>query len=113
MSALVPFRVVESRDPDGVLRIALIGELDLAVADRLSARLEQLTSDGTPVRLDLSRLEFIDGSGIRTLLQAMHDGSRNSERLVEVDRTIGDHVQAVIDLTGVAPTLWPTGASVS
>lgn len=108
MSATVPFRVVESRETDGVLRIALLGELDLAVADQLSARLEQLSRDRIPVRLDLSQLEFIDSSGIRTLLKVMQDGSRNSDRLVEVDRMTSHQVQTVIDITGVAPILWPT-----
>jgi anti-anti-sigma factor len=108
LSKLAPFRVVEGRDTDGVLRIALIGELDLAVADQLSARLEQLSRDGVPARLDLSRLEFMDSSGIRTLLKAMLDGSRDGDRLVEVDRMLGHQVQTVIDLAGVAPILWPT-----
>ena len=112
MSALVPFRAGESRDIDGVLRVALIGELDLAVADQLSARLEQLSSDRIPVRLDLSQLEFIDSSGIRTLLKAMQGGCRNGDRLVEVDRMLGHQVQTVIDLAGVAPILWPTSQSV-
>jgi anti-anti-sigma factor len=112
VSGLVPFRVVESRDPDGVLRIALIGELDLAVADQLSVRLEQLSGDGIPVRVDLSRLAFIDSSGIRTLLKAMQDGRRNGSRLVEVDRMIGHQVQTVVEIAGVAPILWPTNESV-
>jgi anti-sigma B factor antagonist len=112
VSVFVPFRIVESRNTDGVLRIALLGELDLAVADQLSLRLEQLRSDGIPVRLDLSRLEFIDSSGLRTLLKAMQRGRHNTERLVELDRMISHQVQRVIDIAGVAPVLWPTTESV-
>jgi anti-sigma B factor antagonist len=83
VSDLVPFRVVERRDQDDVLRITLIGELDLAVADRLSARLDQLSSDRTRVRLDLSRLTFIDSSGIRSLIRAAQHVSENGEQLIE------------------------------
>src|SRR5581483_12016961 len=46
--------LVESCDADGILRIAMVGELDLAVAVQLSSRLDQLMRDGTPARLDLS-----------------------------------------------------------
>jgi hypothetical protein len=42
----------------------------------------------------------------------MRDGSRNSDRLVEVDPTTGHQVQTVIDIAGVAPILWPTGEPV-
>ena len=110
MSDLVPFRVVERRDQDGVLRITLIGELDLAVADRLTARLDQLCSDRTRVRLDLSRLEFIDSSGIRVLIDAAQHGSKNGgEPLVEFVRQVRRNVETVISLVGAAPILWPSG----
>ncbi len=58
------------------------GELDLAVADQLSARFEQLSGDGIPVRLDLCRLNFIDRSGIRALLKAVRGGCRNGVDLL-------------------------------
>ena len=110
MSDLVPFRVVEGRDRDGVLRITLIGELDLAVADRLSARLDQLRSDRIAVRLDLSRLEFIDSSGIRVLIHAAQHASENGgEPLVEFADEVTQNVERVIGLVGAAPILWPSG----
>lgn len=104
----VPFEVVESRDPDGRLCVALIGELDLAVADQLSGRLEQLISDGTRVRLDLSRLDFIDSSGIRTLVRAAQHGRTDGHTPLEVGHEITRSVQTVIDLVGVAHVLWQT-----
>jgi anti-anti-sigma factor len=111
----VPFRVVESRDPDGRLRIALTGELDLAVADRFSARLAQLSSDRVDVRLDLSGLVFVDSSGIRAMIEAVQRGRQYGDQLVlvlveaipEVTRT----VLATLDLVGVGPVLWPTNDS--
>lgn len=47
-------KLLETRDADGILNIALAGELDLVVADRLSSRLHQLTRERTRVRVDLS-----------------------------------------------------------
>lgn len=111
VSTSVPFRVVESRDPDGRLRIALNGELDIAVADRLSARLAQLSSDRIGVRLDLSGLVFIDSSGIHTLIEAVQRGRQNGDHLVEVIPEVTHTVRATLDLVGVRPVLWPTNDS--
>lgn len=82
MSELVPFQVIESHDADGCVRLALVGELDLAVADHLSARFDQLSKDAIRVRVDLSRLEFIDSSGIRTLVHAAQNGCYGGRPLV-------------------------------
>ena len=52
--------------------IAATGELDLSGAAALEAEIESLTADpdlGTVV-LDLSRLEFMDSSGLRTIVLA-------------------------------------------
>jgi anti-anti-sigma factor len=111
LSVWVPFQVVESRDADGVLRMALSGELDIAVADRFSARLEELSRDRTCVRLDLSQLEFIDSSGILVLVRCAQNGSAGGQQLVEVGREVTEPVRRVIDLVEVTPILWPDGGS--
>lgn len=104
---MLPFQIVERRDKDGALRITLIGELDLAVADQLSARLEQLRGDAIRVRLDLSRLEFMDSSGLRTLIRAVQSGTRDGDGLIEVERELTRAVQKVIDIVDAAKVLWP------
>lgn len=65
-----PFEITETVDGKGVVRLAVAGELDLATRGRLERRLLELSSHPTPVRLDLSKLEFIDASGINTLVSA-------------------------------------------
>jgi anti-sigma B factor antagonist len=67
-----PFEIEESRR-DGTTVLILHGELDLAYADGLSARLAELRDRREPVILDLDQLEFIDSSGLRVLLQATQD----------------------------------------
>jgi anti-anti-sigma factor len=79
-------RIDEQVDHDGELRLAVAGELDLAVIDVLDDRLVALKQDGHRVRLDLGELEFIDSTGLRGLLLAVADAGRDGWDL-EIDRT--------------------------
>ena len=63
------FRIDEDRSDDAVV-LTLHGELDLASADNVQQRLDALAEAGTPVRLDLDDLRFMDSSGLRVVLQA-------------------------------------------
>jgi anti-sigma B factor antagonist len=68
----VPTLDFETTTNGTVAVIAATGELDLSGAAVLEAELERLTEDpdlGTVV-LDLSRLEFMDSSGLRTIVMA-------------------------------------------
>ena len=49
-------------------------------ARALFARLAELRDRGEPVILDLDRLEFIDSSGLRVLLQAVQDSRAGAWR---------------------------------
>ncbi|HKG35930.1 MAG TPA: STAS domain-containing protein [Solirubrobacterales bacterium] len=61
---------ITRRVDDGVGEIALQGELDLATAGDLEAAFSQVVAERPrAVLLDLSALEFMDSTGIKTLLQ--------------------------------------------
>ena len=68
--------VIEVRDA-GRVRVRLRGELDLASAPRVTACLQRLSERREQVLLDLDELTFIDMSGLRTLLTAAEDASRD------------------------------------
>jgi anti-anti-sigma factor len=77
----------------GAPRLALSGELDLASADELDASLKQLESSEPPILvLDLRELEFMDSTGLRTLIAADARARERGARVVivrapeEVDR---------------------------
>ena len=55
----------------GSLRLSLTGELNLASAPKLEDRLARLRLRKSPVRLDLSKLEFIDSTGIHLLIKTV------------------------------------------
>lgn len=107
---ILTFQLEESHGPDGVARLGLVGELDLAVADQLLTRIRWLLARGTPVRIDLSRLEFIDSRGMYALIRAVVLGREGREELVEIDRELSASVRDALELAGVARMLWPRGA---
>jgi anti-anti-sigma factor len=100
------FQIEERRDDDGALRLALIGELDLAFTDELGRRLRALQANGVGVRLDLARLEFIDSTGVRELIRSVSESRRNGWPL-QICGQLTEPVRRVVDLVGVAPQLWP------
>jgi len=77
------------------LRLRVTGELDLATAPQLASRLRALSEDGNAIRLDLSRVTFIDLVGLRVLVEAhvrdrrLHVVAASSacEHLLELTRT--------------------------
>ena len=76
--------ITVARDADGV-RLALAGDLDLGGAAELESRLGDLDEPAGSVVIDLSGVEFIDSSGIRTLIIAR---TQHSSRLVEPSRAV-------------------------
>jgi anti-sigma B factor antagonist len=99
------FRIDEGQDPDGALRLTLLGELDLTVADQLEQRLEQLKAKDTAVRLDLSELSFIDSSGIRVVTRARLNSDRSGWAF-EIDPDVSPVVKRPLELLGLGDVLW-------
>ena len=100
------FRLEERFERDGTLRLMLIGELDVAVVDHLATRLRALRDEGYPVRLDLSRLQFIDSSGIQEIIREVVGARRDGWEL-DVDGPMTDQVARTVDLVGARAFLWP------
>lgn len=99
-------RIEERSDDDGALRLALGGELDIAVVDVLRDRLTKLIRAGRRVRLDLAELKFVDSTGLHELILAVADAERDGRQL-EIDPHVSEPVRRVIELTGVRSRFWP------
>jgi len=85
---------------EGVVRVELHGEVDLAVAGEVAGWLEGAI-DGHPgkdLEVDLSALEFLDSSGIRTLLNAYSIATRNG-RAFRITGAAGG-VREVLEIVG-------------
>jgi anti-anti-sigma factor len=100
------FSMEEHPEPDGRIRLGLIGELDIAGADHLQARLQALARSGEPVLLDLHRLQFIDSSGLGELVRAVSDARRDGRRL-ELDAMLSPQVRQLIELLELTDLFWP------
>lgn len=100
------FTVREALDPDGTVRLTLVGDLDLAAADVLGARLAEPKTTGRPTRLDVPQLAFIDSAGIQALLVALTDARWDGWPL-EVAPELSPSVQRAAEIVGIAQVLRP------
>jgi anti-sigma B factor antagonist len=94
-----PFRIEETSEGEGVVRLTVEGELDLATRTAFERHLHELTSRRVAVRLDLSKVEFIDASGLSVLIGAFSEARRQASRL-ELDPDLAPQVSRVLTFAG-------------
>ena len=80
---------LETIERDGELCIELSGELDIASAAEVEARLLQLQSGDAPERLviDLSEVQFLDSTGLSLLINADRRARGEGRRLTVISGT--------------------------
>jgi len=77
-----PFSISVERNTDEVA-IVVVGDLDLASADRLAYEVaEQRAAGAARLLIDLADVDFIDSTGLRILLTLRNDAKRNSHTLM-------------------------------
>jgi len=87
-----------TNDPAGRAVLAVSGEVDLAIADRLAEELAAVLTAGDAV-VDLSAVGFIDSSGVRELLRANQRAAETGSALVL--RTPSTACRRVLEISGV------------
>ncbi|MFL5823454.1 MAG: STAS domain-containing protein [Solirubrobacteraceae bacterium] len=93
------FEIRESQE-GGWLRLTLVGELDMASAPVLKERLGQLRREGHDVLMDLSRLAFMDSTGLEVVIQSINASSREGWRL-SIDSNLAPQVGSLFKLTNL------------
>jgi anti-sigma B factor antagonist len=84
--------------------VALAGELDLAGAPELTETVDALCAAGArEIELDLHELEFIDSSGIRSILQARESCAEHAVEFFLVPPAGG--AMRIFELTGLIDVL--------
>jgi anti-anti-sigma factor len=73
--------IISTRQSDEHV-VTIYGELDLNTSQRVSEEIRRVErSDAPRITIDLSHLEFIDATGIRTMLHAQARAHRSGGRL--------------------------------
>lgn len=69
----VTFNVVREDLPDGVTLLRLAGELDLAAAPTLTARIDEVFDDGgSRILVNLRNVTFCDSTGLSAFVRGHH-----------------------------------------
>lgn len=79
------------------IRIALSGEMDLANAKTAASILQEALVSNRDVVVDLTKLEFLDSTGIAILVEAMRDGGKRLSFLPSEHEA----VRRLLTLTGL------------
>ena len=89
---------VTTEDSNGLVHLALIGELDLSTVAKVQEELRRIEA-GSPATLvvDLSKLSFLDSTGLRCIVTADERAREEGRRIVIVRGP--DAVQRVFAIT--------------
>jgi anti-anti-sigma factor len=89
---------IEAHRHDGLAHVVLTGELDLSTVEKVEKELARIEGEGpATVALDLSRLTFLDSSGLRLIVSADQRARMTNRRFAVVRGP--DTVQRVFTIT--------------
>jgi len=98
-----PFRIDVEPERDSV-RVAPVGELDLATVDKLRAEVDRLRESGfTDITLDLRGVRFLDSTGLRLVLELDAAAREAGQQLALIRGS--EIVQRIFVVTQVAERL--------
>ena len=87
-----------SQDRDGLVHVGLVGELDLSTVAKVQDELRRVEESAPrTVVLDLSKLTFLDSTGLRCIVTADERARDEGRRIVIVRGP--DSVQRVFTIT--------------
>jgi anti-anti-sigma factor len=87
-----------SEDRDGLVHVALVGELDLSTVAKVQEELRRVeASSPATLVVDLSKLTFLDSTGLRCIVTADERARAEGRRIVIVRGP--DAVQRVFAIT--------------
>jgi anti-anti-sigma factor len=89
---------VRTEERDGLVHVALLGELDLSTVAKVQEELRKVEAESPPtVVVDLSKLTFLDSTGLRCIVTADERARGEGRRVVIVRGP--DPVQRVFAIT--------------
>ena len=94
-----PFELVEREISPQCREVAVIGDLDLAVADQLSDLLDRMAPACPQILISLDECEFIDSTGIAVVVGAYRRVGERGGRLAVY--AASEQVRRVLEVTGL------------
>ena len=89
---------VRTADRNGLVHVALVGELDLSTVAKVQEELRKVEESAPPTMVvDLSKLTFLDSTGLRCIVTADERAREQGRRVVIVRGP--DAVQRVFSIT--------------
>jgi anti-sigma B factor antagonist len=89
---------VRTEDKNGFVHVALVGELDLSTVAKVQDEFRRVEASSPPtVVVDLSKLTFLDSTGLRCIVTANERAREQGRRMVIVRGP--DAVQRVFSIT--------------
>jgi anti-anti-sigma factor len=89
---------VRTEDKNGFVHVALVGELDLSTVPKVQDELRRVEASSPPTMVvDLSKLTFLDSTGLRCIVTANERAREQGRRMVIVRGP--DAVQRVFSIT--------------
>lgn len=86
--------------------VALRGEHDIATADRLAERFDEIFAEGTKIVVDLSEADFIDSSTVRVILKAYrYAEATHGDKVVLVVPPANATLQRLLEVSGLGRIL--------
>jgi anti-sigma B factor antagonist len=98
-----PFKATEE-DVRGALVITIAGELDIATSPKVRELLGNAARDpDRPLVIDLTRCEFVDSTGLATLLHGAKPAQDGESNVALV--SVGGEVRKLLELTAIDRTI--------
>jgi anti-anti-sigma factor len=86
--------------------VALRGEHDIATADQLAERFDEIFAEGTKIVVDLTDADFIDSSTVRVILQAYrYAEATHGDKVVLVVPPANATLQRLLEVSGLGRIL--------
>lgn len=89
---------------DRAVRVVVIGEIDLSTSPELESALSRALADADDVVLDLSRVGFIDSTGLSAILEGVRMSETNGARLA-ISSSLSRQARKLFQLAGMLGAL--------
>ena len=102
LQSSAPFALRLEPTAAGWVRVCVEGELALTSASLLELAVERELEANSDILLDLSRIDFIDSTGLRAMTALVRSAKANGRRL-KLSSDLPPHARRLMEIVGLLP----------